>query len=145
MVIRFTGRILHDEVDQMAKELMKLNRISNARRISKNQRIRIPLKWLAEEYYAGSELETSSSPNARKVVAKPKKPNPFHKIHVILDAGHGGRDTGAMAGSKKKGDRIYEDEVVYDISQRMEGLLKKRGWSSIKRSSIPTRENRLKN
>ena len=22
-----------------------------------------------------------------------------------------------MAGSKKKGDRIYEDEVVYDISQ----------------------------
>ena len=127
MVIRFTGRILHDEVDQMAKELMKLNRISNARRISKNQRIRIPLKWLAEEYYAGSELETSSSPNAKKVVAKPKKPNPFHKIHVILDAGHGGRDTGAMAGSKKKGDRIYEDEVVYDISQRMEGLLKKKG------------------
>ena len=127
VVIRFTGRILHDEVDQMAKELMKLNRISNARRISKNQRIRIPLKWLAEEYYAGSELETASSPNAKKVVAKPKKPNPFHKIHVILDAGHGGRDTGAMAGSKKKGDRIYEDEVVYDISQRMEGLLKKKG------------------
>ena len=127
VVIRFTGRILHDEVDQMAKELMKLNRISNARRISKNQRIRIPLKWLAEEYYAGSVLETASSPNTKKVVAKPKKPNPFHKIHVILDAGHGGRDTGAMAGSKKKGDRIYEDEVVYDISQRMEGLFKKKG------------------
>ena len=127
VVIRFTGRMLHDEVDQMAGQLMKINRISNARRISKNQRIRIPLKWLAEEYYAGSELEISSSSNAKKITAKPKKPDPNHRVHVILDAGHGGRDTGAIAGSKKRGDRIYEDEVVYDISQRMESLLKKKG------------------
>ena len=50
-----------------------------------------------------------------------------HKLHVILDSGHGGGDPGAIAGSKKNKDLIYEDEVVYDISTRVTELLKNSG------------------
>jgi len=50
------------------------------------------------------------------------------QIHIILDAGHGGIDPGAVKGDPKKGDRVYEDDVVYDIVQRMLPELKKSGF-----------------
>ena len=84
------------------------------------------------------------SPNAKKVVAKPKKPKPFHKIHVILTQVMG-EDTGAMAGSKKKETGSMKMRWSTTSARGWRDCWKKRGWSSIKRSSIPTRENRLKN
>ena len=53
----------------------------------------------------------------------------MHKIHVILDSGHGGGDPGAIAGTKKNKDLIYEDEVVYDISRRVTELTEK-SWDN---------------
>jgi len=59
--------------------------------------------------------------------SKTSRKNSVHKIHVILDSGHGGGDPGASGGSRKNKDLIYEDEVVYDVSQRISRLLKKQG------------------
>ncbi len=126
VVIRFTGRMLHDEVDEIAKTLQKLNNISNVHRIRPNQLIRIPIALLSEEYL---DQQGSDDKGEKKLVQqKPAKPNPLFQVHVILDAGHGGRDPGAIAGSHKHGDRICEDEVVYDITQRMSLLLMKKGF-----------------
>ncbi|MEL0046950.1 MAG: N-acetylmuramoyl-L-alanine amidase, partial [Deltaproteobacteria bacterium] len=50
------------------------------------------------------------------------------QIHIILDSGHGGIDPGAVKGDPKKGDRVYEDDVVYDIVQRMLPELKQSGF-----------------
>ena len=160
VVIRFTGRLLNDEVNQVANKLLKLNNISNAKLIQSRQKIRIPLEWLSEEYLGSQTNDVSSrktsvkktnkkktkkiksskavaskkklkrGKSTQKAVAqktKSKRKNNVHKIHVILDSGHGGRDPGATAGSLKNKDLIYEDEVVYDISKRMSKLFKKQG------------------
>ena len=50
VVIRFTGRLLNDEVNLVAKKLLKLNRIPDAKRIQSRQKIKIPIEWLSEEY-----------------------------------------------------------------------------------------------
>ena len=160
VVIRFTGRLLNDEVNQVANKLLKLNNISDAKLIQSRQKIRIPLEWLSEEYLGSQTNDVSSrktsvkktnkkktkkiksskavaskkklkrGKSTQKAVAqktKSKRKNNVHKIHVILDSGHGGRDPGATAGSRKNKDLIYEDEVVYDISKRMSKLFKKQG------------------
>ena len=160
VVIRFTGRLLNDEVNHVANKLLKLNNISDAKLIQTRQKIRIPLEWLSEEYLGSQTNDVSSrktsvkktnkkktkkiksskavaskkklkrGKSTQKAVAqktKSKRKNNVHKIHVILDSGHGGRDPGATAGSLKNKDLIYEDEVVYDISKRMSKLFKKQG------------------
>ena len=160
VVIRFTGRLLNDEVNQVANKLLKLNNISDAKLIQTRQKIRIPLEWLSEEYLGSQTNDVSSrktsvkktnkkktkkiksskavaskkklkrGKSTQKAVAqktKSKRKKNVHKIHVILDSGHGGRDPGASAGSRKNKDIIYEDEVVYDISKRMSKLFKKQG------------------
>ena len=160
VVIRFTGRLLNDEVNHVANKLLKLNNISDAKLIQTRQKIRIPLEWLSEEYLGSQANDVSSKKTSvkktnkkktkkiksskavaskkklkrgkstQKAVAqktKSKRKNNVHKIHVILDSGHGGRDPGATAGSRKNKDLIYEDEVVYDISKRMSKLFKKQG------------------
>ena len=160
VVIRFTGRLLNDEVNQVANKLLKLNNISDAKLIQSRQKIRIPLEWLSEEFIVFHTNDVSSTKTSvkktkkkktkkiksskvavskkklkqgksiQKVVAqktKSKRKNNVHKIHVILDSGHGGRDPGTSAGSRKNKDLIYEDEVVYDISKRMSNLFKKQG------------------
>ena len=144
VVIRFTGRLLNDEVNQVANKLLKLNNIYDAKLIQTRQKIRIPLEWLSEEYLSSQTNDVSSRKTSvkktnkkktkkiksskavaskkklkrgksrQKVVAhktKSKRKKNVHKIHVILDSGHGGRDPGASAGSRKNNDIIYEDEV----------------------------------
>ena len=157
VVIRFTGRLLNEEVNQVANKLLKLNNIPDAKLIQNRQKIKIPLELLSEEYLGNQTKEALSeqvSAVAKKTTKKkasktdasikiPKhrktkqktaanksssnRNNNVHKIHVILDSGHGGGDTGASAGSRKNNDLIYEDELVYDISKRVSKLLKKQG------------------
>ena len=139
VVARFTGRLLHDEVDTMTKQLLRLNGIRNARRIQRNQALKIPMEWLSEEWLeGGGALVQQPQRTSRKRAAKSQqttkktthkntanKNDPRFQFHVILDSGHGGRDPGATYGSSKRGDRIYEDEVVYDIQRRLIPLLQK--------------------
>jgi N-acetylmuramoyl-L-alanine amidase len=141
VVIRFTGRLLNDEVNQVAKKILKLNNIPDAKLIQNRQNIKIPLEWLSEEYLgnqtnnefsskkaatSGKTKKTKTKKNKTRIVAKKTKTN-VHKIHVILDSGHGGGDPGTSGGSRKNKDLIFEDEVVYDVSKRMSELLKKEG------------------
>ena len=186
VVARFTGRLLHEEVDRMAKELLELNDINNARLVQAGQLVRFPLEWVSDEYLDLSggggivtvaendyevehddeeELQIKPPPvpppapdvhlkkvlpqiakkSAKEAKKEEVKQGPIKKkkskskssknivrtndqIHIILDAGHGGIDPGAVKGDPKKGDRVYEDDVVYDIVQRMLPELKKSGF-----------------
>ncbi len=54
----------------------------------------------------------------------PKKKNPYnpHKHElIVIDAGHGGHDTGAIGGRKR------EKDLVLQVAKRLERQLKKRG------------------
>lgn len=53
-----------------------------------------------------------------------------HRPVVVLDAGHGGRDSGAMCGT------VQEKDLTLDVAQRTELLLRAAGYST-----ILTREN----
>jgi N-acetylmuramoyl-L-alanine amidase len=185
VVARFTGRLLHEEVDRMAKELLELNEIKNARMVQAGQLVSFPLEWVSDEYldlsggggtvtvaendnevdHDEEELQIKPPPvpppapdvhlkkavpqiakNSTKEVKKEElKKAPVQKkkskskssknvvhtkdqVHIILDSGHGGIDPGAVKGDPKKGDRVYEDDVVYDIVQRMLPELKKSGF-----------------
>ena len=186
VVARFTGRLLHEEVDRMARELLELNDINNARLVQAGQLVRFPLEWVSDEYLdlsggggtvtvAENDYEVEHDDEEEIQIKPPPVPPPapdvhFKKmvpqivkksakaakkgkvkqapikkkkskskssknivrakdqIHIILDAGHGGIDPGAVKGDPKKGDRVYEDDVVYDIVQRMLPELKKSGF-----------------
>ena len=65
VVIRFTGRLLNDEVNQIANQLLKLNKISEAKLIQNRQKIKIPLELLSEDYIGNHKNEKYSKGNIR--------------------------------------------------------------------------------
>lgn len=48
-----------------------------------------------------------------------------HFKTVIIDPGHGGRDSGAVSG------KVYEKHLALDTALRLEALLKKRGYRTV--------------
>lgn len=50
------------------------------------------------------------------------KKNDKGKLYVVIDAGHGGSDCGAIR------NKIYEKDITLDISKRVEKLLEKKGY-----------------
>jgi len=56
---------------------------------------------------------------SKKVRKKPARSHQYE--HIVIDAGHGGHDTGAIGGGKR------EKDVVLQIAKRLEKQLKKRG------------------
>src|SRR5437870_11648224 len=66
----------------------------------------------------------------------PKKTEPF--ALVILDPGHGGQDSGAMAGN------VLEKDLTFDVAQRVDRLLGGRGLATFETrtgdSSVSLRE-----
>jgi len=122
VIVRFTGRTLAKDVNEMAAELMKLNGIDDATRINVGRRLKIPMEWISEEYLVQNTPVPEQVPPPPVPVKKKKRVRPIAKklpVHIILDTGHGGRDPGAVFGSVKKGDRVLEDELVYDIGRRL--------------------------
>ncbi|MGK5094451.1 N-acetylmuramoyl-L-alanine amidase [Deltaproteobacteria bacterium TL4] len=130
VIIRFTGRMLSDDVNLMAKELLALNQIPDARRITPGTELKIPLEWLSEEYLNTNAPVLVSQPSKKVEIIHKKafRAELEAKYHIILDAGHGGIDPGAVGGSRSRNDLVFEDELVYDISQRMMKMLKTQGY-----------------
>ncbi len=85
-----------------------------------------------EHYHISLPKNSSSSPAKRYKTPKVKSKKVTKKFKlirsnkdklVVIDAGHGGHDTGAIGGGKR------EKDLVLQISKRLERQLKKHGYS----------------
>jgi N-acetylmuramoyl-L-alanine amidase len=113
VVVRFTGRIDADEVNNIAQKLLEYNGIGDATRIPDGAPIRIPARFLDEDILRG---KIPMAPPAIKPAPRPRS-----NLHVILDAGHGGNDPGTIVRGWP------EDEIAYDLMLRIKQGLQSHG------------------
>ncbi|MEE8394436.1 MAG: N-acetylmuramoyl-L-alanine amidase [bacterium] len=123
LLLRFTDRERASEVRRMSGLLVRLNGLRDERSVPTHRALKIPLEWLSADYLVQKK---GVGPHRRRA-AKPARRFSRGPLHVILDAGHGGVDPGAVYGGKRAANRVYEHEVVYDIALRLASILVKRG------------------
>ncbi len=120
VVVRFTGRTFADDVNALAAEIAKLNRIPDVTDMAIGQSVRIPVDLLMPEFlplghprraeYERGLAESSQYSNTIRA-------SRLEGITVVLDAGHGGMDPGTIY------DGVWESTYAYDITLRVRALL----------------------
>ncbi len=120
VVVRFCGLTRAADVNRVARTIIERNNIRDETDLAIGTPIRIPYELLEPEYLAQDDpvfqayLENLAEVSlmATEVVSRN-----LEGVYVILDAGHGGRDPGAMPRG------IWEDDYVYDILCRVKAKL----------------------
>jgi N-acetylmuramoyl-L-alanine amidase len=120
VVVRFTGQMYAEDVNETAKLIADRSGIADVTDIPIGYPVRIPLDYLSPEYlpaghpgrqeYERELAESSSYANA-------VRSSNLDGVTIILDAGHGGRDGGAIV------EGVWESTYVYDIVMRVRRLL----------------------
>lgn len=120
VVVRFTGRVYASDVNAFASELARFNGIPDVTDIRIGHRIKIPLDELLPEYLPEGNpkrVEYEASVRASAQFSNQVTAKGLEGITVILDAGHGGHDSGATMGG------VWESTYVYDVAMRAKRLL----------------------
>jgi len=119
VVVRFTGIDDAQEVINLAQGIAKLSGIEDVTKIPANYPIKIPKELILPKYLPKESIERQEWEKKEKVVEEAFEPVQAPKlsgVYIILDAGHGGCDTGAIAGG------IWEATYTYDIYNRLYNL-----------------------
>ncbi len=120
VVVRFTGGTFAEDVNALAGELAKLNKIPDVRDMWVGQPVRIPFDLLLPEFLPADNprrLEYDKDRSESDKHSNTVRASRLEGITVILDAGHGGQDPGTKLGS------TWESVYVYDIMLRVKKLL----------------------
>lgn len=120
VVVRFTGQLLAADVNATAAELARLSGIEDVTAIPVGYPVRIPLEMLLPEYLPSADPRRQAWDREREELATIRRAiraANLDGIHVILDAGHGGNDTGAIVGG------VWESTYVYDVASRLRRAL----------------------
>lgn len=123
VVVRFTGRVTADAVNELAAELAQLNRIRDVTDMPVGQKVRIPLDVLMPEYLPPADPRRKEWEANRAEAAKysnPVRATRLEGIRIVLDAGHGGEDPGV----DHRG--TWESVYVYDVMVRVKKILQER-------------------
>lgn len=120
VVVRFTGRMFAEDVNGLAMELARMSGIADVTDIPIGYPIKIPLEHLLPEFLPPDdpqrrEYEETLSEASR--FTNTVRAQSLVGVTVILDAGHGGRDVGAVS------EDVWESLYVYDIMLRTKRLL----------------------
>ena len=88
---------------------------------------KLQIKHKIAQYIKDTSKKVSEVYNPFNFTAKKHVKNVSGTVHrkerIVIDAGHGGHDTGAIAGGKR------EKDLVLQIAKRLERQLKKRGYA----------------
>ena len=122
VVIRFTGLLEADEVNEMATTVAKRSGIEDVRTLAVGYEVKIPREFVLPELLPPGDPRRIEGELSRREVARFKNQavsRGLEGVTVILDAGHGGRDIGAARNG------IWESDYVYDILCRIKARLEK--------------------
>jgi N-acetylmuramoyl-L-alanine amidase len=122
VVIRFTGLLDPDEVNQMAKLVARRSGIEDVSSLAVGTLVKIPRESILPEYLPSGDLRRIESELSRREVERFKNQaisRDLEGVTVILDAGHGGRDIGASHNG------VWESDYVYDVLCRIKERLEK--------------------
>ena len=120
VVMRFTGRVDVQEVNDLAAAIARRSGIADVTNIRVGFKVRIPQDALLPEYLPLDDPRRQAWERSRADVAhyqNAARSRGLEGVAVILDAGHGGRDAGASHNG------VWEHDYVYDILCRIKALL----------------------
>ncbi len=121
VVVRFTGRVHAEDVNAKAAEIAVRSGVTDVHSIPVDYPIRIPVEDLAPEFRPLDDPARIEEEKARLEAAQfvnRVRTADLSGVTFVLDAGHGGRDTGARV------DGVEEARHVYDLACRVESLLR---------------------
>ena len=121
VVVRFTGRVHAEDVNAKAGEIAARNAIADVRAIPAGFPVKIPVEDLAAEFRPADDplrIEAEKSRLEAAQFVNRVRAADLTGVTFVLDAGHGGRDTGAQV------EGIEEARHVYDLACRVEVLLR---------------------
>lgn len=128
VAIRFTGRVYSKDVGDVLARIVKFNDIDDVARIRIGYPVKIPMDLLLPEYLPADAPERMAREQSQRESAKlagHARARNLAGVHVILDAGHGGRDVGTSH------DGVYESSYVYDVMCRLKRLMEKRSDATV--------------
>jgi N-acetylmuramoyl-L-alanine amidase len=120
VVMRYTDRVEPKDVTDIALEIAKRSGIADVRGIQPGQLVKIPVKYLADPFQPEGSRALKEERDIREEVRRTPHISAGPKlrgVRIVLDAGHGGVDTGAIAGD------VWESDYVYDIAMRVRRIL----------------------
>lgn len=154
VVVRFTGRLHAEDVIELALKIALRSGIDDVHGIPVGFPVKIPVDLLSEEYLPAEDPRAQELVRERAEAAQFSRPpaaRGLSGVRVVLDAGHGGRDTGTIHGG------TWESTYVYDVACRLRKLLLEKsradvvmtskepaiGFAVPERDGLPNRKGRL--
>jgi N-acetylmuramoyl-L-alanine amidase len=121
VVVRFTGRLDAADVNELALRLAERSEIADVHAIPVGYPVKIPVEFLSDEFLPPDDARYVERAREKAETAQFSRPEVVARglagVRVILDAGHGGRDTGTLHGG------LWEATYVYDVTCRLRKIL----------------------
>jgi N-acetylmuramoyl-L-alanine amidase len=120
VLVRFTGLVDPDDLAEAAATVAKRSGIRDVTNIPAGFVVKIPRPMILPEFLPPDDRRRKAFETGRLAAAKilnPVRSRNLQGIHVILDAGHGGVDPGAVVAG------MSEHEYAYDVMCRVKRLL----------------------
>lgn len=128
VVLRYTDRVDPKDVNDLANAIAARSGIADIRGIQPGTLVKIPLDALADPFQPEGTKALAEEQEVRAEVRRTARVDAGPRlkgVRIVLDAGHGGVDKGAMANG------IWESDFVYDITMRVYRLLQEETDASV--------------
>jgi N-acetylmuramoyl-L-alanine amidase len=122
VVVRFTGQVYAKQVNATAIEIAHRSGIDDVTDIPVGYPIKIPLDLVLPKYLPPDNARRLAWEKEQRELAdflEVVKAADLSGVHVVLDAGHGGADTGAIV------DGMWEATYAYDLVCRIKSNLER--------------------